>query len=157
MRIFARQIPEMISLPLLDYELKTRTIDGRTEVWDKIRRGWFVFTPEEHVRQLLLLHLIEGLHYPKALIAVEKSLVFAETRLRFDLVVYQRGSLKPWLLAECKAPDIALDDKVLHQLLQYNQKLPECQYWLITNGHQCLCADARDKSQIKWIHELPEY
>jgi hypothetical protein len=127
------------------------------QVWDPVRRQWVALTPEEHVRQSLLGFLIDHLHYPPALMGVEKGLSFGHTTLRFDLVIYDRESSEPWMLVECKSPDVAIADSALHQLLQYQSKFPTCRYWLLTNGHQHFCADAQNPFDIKWLDALPAY
>ncbi len=147
----------MISLPLLDSPLQTRTVDGAVQVFDPVRKSWVALTPEEHVRQLLLQYMIRHLEYPPALMAVERGLSFGHTMLRFDVVVFHRDQHLPWLLAECKRPDEPLSAAVLQQLLQYHSKLPACRYWLITNGHQTACADAQDVQRIQWMDRLPAY
>lgn len=145
----------MISLPLLEKTLRLRESPAGTQVFDPIRRGWFVFTPEEHVRQLLLAYLLEDLDYPAPLIAVERRLEGPLLR-RFDLVVFSRATHLPWLLAECKEPDVPITESTLHQLLAY-QKTVGARYWLLTNGPTTLCADAADLSAIKWLDTLPAY
>ena len=147
----------MIDLPLLHQALRLRTLNGAVQVYDPVRKYWVMLTPEEHVRQLLLAHFIGQMNYSTALMAVERGLSFGHTTLRFDVVVYHRDTHQPWLLAECKAPDEPVTDAALHQLLQYHSKLPACRYWLITNGHQTFCADARNKSDIQWLSVLPSY
>jgi hypothetical protein len=147
----------MIHLPLLQATLQTRTLGAAVQVFDPVRKQWVALTPEEHVRQLLLAYLTGPMHYPPALIAVERGLSFGHTTLRFDMAVYHRDTHLPWLLAECKAPAEPITDAVLHQLLQYHSKLPDCRYWLITNGHQTFCADARHKRAIEWLTDLPAY
>lgn len=147
----------MLNLPLLNGTLVVRTQDAQTQVFDPVRRKWLVLTPEEHVRQLLLLHLTGPMQYPKPLIAVEKSLDFGHIRLRFDAVVYEREHHQPWMLVECKAPDILLDDSVLQQLLRYHSQMPGCRYWLVTNGHQAFCADACEPGNVRWLEALPAY
>lgn len=147
----------MLDLPLLNGSLTVRTRDGQTQVFDPVRRRWFLLTPEEHVRQLLLLHLSSEMKYPKSLTAVEKSLDLGHIRLRFDAVVYERETHKPWMLVECKAPEISLTEDVLQQLLRYHSQIPACRYWLITNGHQSFCADAGDPAKVVWLNELPLY
>ena len=147
----------MIDLPLLQCALRTRTQQDAVQVYDPVRRQWVALTPEEHVRQLLLAYLIEEMAYPPALMAVERGLSFGHTTLRFDVAVYHRDTHQPWLLAECKKPDEQITDAALHQLLQYHSKLPDCRYWLITNGHQTFCADALNKKDICWLSDLPAY
>jgi hypothetical protein len=147
----------MIELPLLEGALRTRRDNDRLQVFDIVRRQWVSLTPEEHVRQLLLHHLIDRQEYPTALIAVEQGIVFSHTTLRFDLVVYHRDTQRPWMLAECKSPEVDITTATLQQLLQYHSKLTDCRYWLLTNGHNTYCADAIDPGNIVWLRSLPAY
>ncbi len=147
----------MISLPLLQTPLRTRNEGGAAQVWDSIRKMWVALTPEEHVRQLLVNYLVRDLQWPASLIAVERGLSFNHTTLRFDVAVYHRDNTEPWLLAECKAPDVALTDEALQQLLQYHSKLSTVRYWLLTNGRQTFCADAGMPKSIRWLDALPAY
>jgi hypothetical protein len=103
----------------------------------------------------VLHYLVNTLNYPAALIAVEKSIKVGNVNKRFDIVIYNRDH-QPWMLVECKAPDIAISEKTLHQLLNY-QRTTQCNYWLLTNGHQAFCADACDIQNIKWLASLPAY
>lgn len=93
------------------------------------------------------------MQYPIGLIAVEKQLTLNNLRKRFDIVIYNREH-QPWMLVECKAPEVPITDSVLQQLLQYHNNL-QCSYWLVTNGHQTYCADACDVKDIKWLDKLP--
>lgn len=113
-------------------------------------------TPEEHVRQRLICHFMEALNYPAGLIAIEKVLMIGGKRRRFDIVVYERNSHQPWLLVECKAPEVPITDATLQQLLQYHSQL-QCRYWMMSNGHQHFCADAGDVYAIQWLTGLPAY
>jgi hypothetical protein len=47
-------------------------------------------------------------------------------------VVYNKA-MKPLIIVECKAPEIALSEQVLEQALRYNLVL-NVQYVFITNG-----------------------
>jgi hypothetical protein len=124
-------------------------------VFDPVRKKWLVLTPEEHVRQHVLAYLVEVLHYPASLVAVEKTIKVGTLSKRFDIVVYGRNH-QPWLLAECKAPEVMITEKTLHQLLNYQQAM-QCRYWLLTNGHQSFCADAGNVTAITWLASLPAY
>jgi hypothetical protein len=145
----------MIMLDFSNTTLRLRKDAGKTQVFDPIRKKWMVLTPEEHVRQYLLQYLIQILNYPTGLIAVEKKILVGEMPKRFDVVVYNRDH-QPWLLAECKAPEVTITEAALHQLLNY-QRTIQCQYWLLTNGHQTYCADACDPGKVKWLDQLPAY
>jgi hypothetical protein len=131
----------MIHLDVNGIELRLRHKEGKTSVFDPVRKRWLILTPEEHIRQYLLHILMHRMGYPASLLAVEK---------RIDV----GGLTKPWMLAECKRPDVAVTDKTLHQLLAYQSSV-QCRYWLLSNGHQTLCADATDVADIKWLTELP--
>lgn len=145
----------MIHPDFSSIRLKLRQAEGRAQVFDPVRKKWVALTPEEHVRQYLLLYLSDVMGYPASLIAVEKNIQVGNMRKRFDIAVYSREH-KPWLLAECKAPDVPVTERALHQLLAYHRTL-QCGYWLLTNGSQTWCADARDVHRITWMESLPAY
>ena len=145
----------MIQPDFSGIQLKTRQEEGRTAVWDPVRKKWVALTPEEHVRQYVLLYMLQVLQYPQALIAVEKAIKVGAMNKRFDIVVYSRDH-RPWMLVECKSPDVAVDERTLHQLLNYHSAVP-CSYWALSNGGQNFCADARDTNAIKWLLSFPAY
>ena len=145
----------MISADFSNIALKLQQANGKTSVFDPVRKKWVLLTPEEHVRQYILGYMITVLHYPLALISVEKKIVLGNMPKRFDIVVYCRDH-KPWMLVECKAPEVPVTEKTLQQLLNY-QNLIQSRYWLLTNGHQIFCADAADHTDIKWLLSLPVY
>lgn len=145
----------MISPDWSKITLRTRHEEGRTMVYDHIRRGWFVLTPEEHVRQYLIRYLLDVLQYPQALVAVEKLVKVGTQNRRYDVVVYNRDH-KPWLLAECKSPDVQVTEATLHQLLAYHSVV-QARYWLLTNGAHTFCADAGNVTDIQWLSALPAY
>lgn len=79
------------------------------QVFDPIRSEWVKATPEEVVRQKLILMMF-NLGYPKTLISVEKELkqlphLKREEEVpdrRIDVICFAKGSLEPLLLIECK-------------------------------------------------------
>ena len=135
--------------------LKLRQWKGKSQVWDPVRKKWIILTPEEHVRQYLLQYLLQTLHYPITMIAVEKAIMVGTLKKRFDIVVYDTNH-QPWMLVECKAPEVELTETTLHQLLNYHSAIA-CSYWVLTNGRHLFCADARDVASIKWMVSLPAY
>ncbi|MBL7719167.1 MAG: type I restriction enzyme HsdR N-terminal domain-containing protein [Flavipsychrobacter sp.] len=145
----------MLSLDISGIQLTLRASDGLAQVFDPVRRRWFLLTPEEHVRQYTLQLFIQKLHYPAGMLSVEKQIEVNGMARRFDIVVYDRKH-QPWMLVECKAPEIPLSGETLRQLLHYQGQV-RCRYWLMTNGHQAFCADAADIHSIKWLEQLPAY
>lgn len=145
----------MIAIDFTGIALKLKQEAGKTFVFDPVRKKWLVLTPEEHVRQYFIYYLKERLQYPLSLIAVEKKIMAGSMPKRFDIVVYNRNHT-PWMLVECKAPEVPITEYTLNQLLQYHRAMP-CNYWVLTNGHQTFCANAGAIDQITWVNELPLY
>lgn len=145
----------MISLDLSGLQLKLKQEDEIVRVFDPVRKKWIVLSPEEHVRQYVLQYLINGMEYPAPLIAVEKKILVGKVAKRFDVTVYDRTH-KPWMLIECKEPEVVISEDTLFQLLNYHRTIP-CKYWVLTNGHQTYCANAGDLQHIQWMDSLPLY
>jgi hypothetical protein len=116
--------------PPPDFKIETR--HGQAFVFDNIRRKWLLLTDEEWVRQNFVAFLIAEMKYPASLIALEKSLVLNGLKKRFDILIYDAAH-QPWMLVECKAPQVALGEAVLQQALRYNITIP-VPYLIITNG-----------------------
>lgn len=124
----------MIEINYPDPSFKIKQDGGKSFLFDEIRKIWLLLTEEEWVRQNFVNYLIQQLQYPSSLIALEKELVLISLKKRFDVLVYNRNH-KPWMLVECKAPNILLDDAALQQVLRYNISIP-VSYLVITNGKQ---------------------
>lgn len=144
-----------LALPLLQLPLRTASRDGRPTVWDPFRKKWVALTPEEHVRQLLLQFLTQQAGYPAGRIGVEKKVPVNGRPRRFDAVVFD-ASHAPWMLVECKAPEVEVTEATLQQLLHYHRSL-QCRYWLLSNGRSTFCADACEPEAIRWLAGLPAY
>jgi hypothetical protein len=124
------------------------------ELFDSIRKAWVRITPEEWVRQNFIKWLVQEMKYPSAMIAVEKELMLGELKKRFDILVYDQNH-HPWMMIECKAPEVDLSEKTIMQILRYNMSIP-VPYLVITNGHYCYAASIID-DKAGWLKELPVY
>lgn len=129
-----------LSLPAFAYKVKRQK--DTIFIFDVIRKKYVVLTPEEWVRQHVIHYLIEQRNYPSVSVAVEREIDLYGLRRRFDLVCYNRQGT-PFLIVECKAPSVALSQKVFDQVFGYNLSLA-APYVAITNGitHYCGCWDA---------------
>ena len=114
------------------FNVRMRTDRGVPMIFDLIRKKWLQLSPEEWVRQHLLNYLTQHAAYPASTIAVEKEIKLNDTKKRFDVVIYDRA-LQPFMVVECKAPYIALDESVIEQALRYNLIL-KAPYVMISNG-----------------------
>src|SRR5688572_14837039 len=131
------------------YSPRMKQAEGRIFIFDFIRKKWLALSPEEWVRQHLLNYLVTEKKIPASLISIEKELVLNGIRKRYDVVVYNRG-MKPWLIAECKAPYIPLDVEVVEQALRYNLII-KAELLMITNGVSDLVFNS-----VNQVISLPE-
>lgn len=130
--------------------------EGRQKIFDPARKKYVALTPEEWVRQHTIRFLNESLHYPLSHMIVEHSLRLNKLHKRADILVYD-AYLKPFLLVECKAPGVPVNDKVLEQVSRYNLifKVP---WLLVTNGlvHYSALV-CHQTSTTRFSDHLPSY
>lgn len=127
--------------------------EGEKEyIFDTLRKKWLLLTPEEWVRQNFVQFLLQVMNYPAALVALEKELLLGDLKKRFDILVYDADH-RPWMMIECKAEAVKLDENVLQQVLRYNITLP-VNYLVITNGKLTYAWERKD-SNLVLISELP--
>ncbi len=127
-----RRMSLSVALSLPTFAHKIKHIDGKAAIWDVIRRKFIVLTPEEWVRQHVVHLLLGQYHYPKKLFRVESGLRYNNLQKRTDILVFDRTAA-PFLLVECKAPNVPINANVLAQAVRYNASLL-ARYILITNG-----------------------
>ena len=129
--------------------------DGKTKVFDPIRKIYCTLTPEEEVRQKTLYYLVEIKKYPAGLIAVEYSIKVNNLPKRCDIVVFNKSGL-PEIIVECKAETVPITQKVLDQAIRYFSGL-NVNYLLLTNGKTMFCyhIDIENK-KIEAMREIPD-
>lgn len=131
--LFLEENEKYTNLIFPPHNLRTRkNSSGEVEVWVPSRGAWLVLTPEEEVRRRVVRHLSERLAVPATHISEEHPVRLNGQPQRADIVVFD-GSLRPWLVVECKAPDVALSQSVLDQVVRYNSVLGAPQV-MVTNG-----------------------
>ena len=148
----------LVDLPVLDFPRPTlvaRKGEKHDEVLCLVRKKWVALEPEEWVRQHLIYHLSENLGYPMGLMAVEHTLILNDVAKRADLVCFNKDR-NPVLLAECKAPSIALSQKTLDQAARYNLvlKVPTL---LLTNGLKHYAVATDPTKTIAVLDSIPEF
>ena len=125
---------------------------GRDYLFDSIRKTWLLLTEEEWVRQNFVQYLIQALQYPASLIALEKELLLNGLKKRFDILVYNNRH-EPWMLIECKASNVVLNDTTIEQLLRYNMSIP-VPYLVLTNGSYTYAWQKQDNGLLQ-LTQLP--
>ncbi|MDP5120322.1 MAG: type I restriction enzyme HsdR N-terminal domain-containing protein, partial [Spirosomaceae bacterium] len=108
------KIPELPVLTLPKFDYKITESDGKSVIFDIIRKKNIVLTPEEWVRQHVIHLLIANYGYSRGLFQVEKGTSYNSLQKRTDIVVYNREG-SPHLLVECKAPEIKINQYVVEQ------------------------------------------
>ena len=142
----------MIKVNYPEPVFRFKEVNGKEMIFDFIRKQWLFLNEEEWVRQNFIQFLVQELKYPLELIAVEKEIQLGDLKKRFDILVYDRDH-KPWMLIECKAGEISLDENVLHQVLRYNISTP-ANFLVITNG-QFTYAWEKINGELKEIPQMP--
>ena len=133
--------------------LVTKQDGGRTLVLDPVRRRYVALTPEEGVRQTLLADLL-ALGYPAGLLAVEKGLPYGGKTWRADAVAYARTG-EALLLAECKAPGVAVGQATFDQLARYNAVLG-ASVLVVDNGRVRYCC-VRSADGWTFVDAIPPF
>jgi hypothetical protein len=146
----------MISLNLPPFEYKLKKAEGKLWIFDVIRKKYIVLIPEEWVRQHFVHYLIVDMKYPRSLIRVEGGLQFNQLQKRTDIVIFDRNG-KPWMIVECKSPDVPVNEKTIFQASVYNSTL-RAKYITVTNGLIHLFARTDwDQNTTTWLETMPEY
>ncbi|GAB4335929.1 MAG: type I restriction enzyme HsdR N-terminal domain-containing protein [Flammeovirgaceae bacterium] len=122
-------------------------------IFDVIRKKFVALTPEEWVRQHLI-HELMLKNYPPALISVESGLNIEKMSKRTDVLTFDRNG-KPFLLIECKSFELALTEKSLNQVFQYNFYI-KAPYFALTNGYVYYIAKTLENGKWETLEDFPK-
>lgn len=117
---------QQLNLPEFDVRIE------QEKIFCLVRKKWIVLTPEEWVRQHFLNLMINHLEYPKGMIRLEQSLKYFKNSKRSDIVLLNRDS-GIFMVVECKAANVIIDQKVINQVSQYN-KILNGKFMVVSNG-----------------------
>ena len=121
----------MSEFPKLNFpaiRLRARRRGGQVEVWDDLRGIYLVLTPEEWVRRHLIAYLVSHCGVLPKRIVQEYAVPVNGQPQRADVVVVG-DSAEPLVLAECKAPEIRIDE--------------------LTNGRKHYCCEYRGGGYVQ--------
>jgi len=146
----------MRKLNFPDYTFRFKNSENKMAIFDEIRKKFILLTPEEWVRQHVVMFLISEKKYPKLHINVEKVLKVNGLTKRYDVVVFNAdGSIL--LLVECKAPEVQIVQSVFDQIARYNMTI-DAKYLMVTNGlNHYFCRIDKEQEQYTFLQDLPEY
>jgi type I site-specific restriction endonuclease len=143
-----------LNLPIA--ALKTKLVEGTTQVFDQVRKKYLVLTPEEWVRQHFIHYLHQEKKYPLGLMGVEQIVKYNGMQTRADIVLYAADG-KPNMIVECKAPKVKITQDAFNQIAKYNFNL-KVDFLVVTNGiqHFCCALDYKN-NKISFMKEVPDY
>jgi len=147
-------VMQPLNLPGADFRIREE--NGKTQIFDPVRRKFVVITPEEWVRQHMIFVLASIKKVPFSLIGVETKLLVNNLVRRFDVCVFNRRG-EPVMLVECKAPSVALSEQTFDQVARYNLPM-NVKYLVVTNGLETYsCRIDYQNRTYHFLKDLPEF
>ncbi len=145
----------MQSLNLPTYEFRIAKNNEDKHIYDIIRNKFILLTPEEWVRQHVIHYLIKDLGYPRGLLKVESGVTYNTRTKRSDIVIYKNTG-KPYILVECKAPSVKINQSTVEQVAMYNRVL-NAEVIILTNGLVHYTFKLGDKGGLINLDEIPKF
>lgn len=120
------------------------------------RQIFLNLTPEEKVRQEVLIMLTNEMNIPVSAIKTEFPLsrIDKKSKQRADIIVYKRNELggeEPLIVIETKAENVEITNQTLEQVLSYNKVL-KAPFVGISNGNVFELFDTRD-GEVKTLRD----
>jgi predicted type IV restriction endonuclease len=143
-----------LNLPQYSFKI---TGDNKSEmIFDPVRKKYVKLTPEEWVRQNFMQYLIQQGKYSPGLMGVEVMFHFNTLKRRTDILIHDRTGA-PVMIVECKSPDVAIDDKVFDQIVNYNMEF-KVPYIIVTNGLvHYICKINHENKSWEFLNVIPLY
>ena len=139
-----------LNLPAFEIKIKDNLI------WDRLRKKFVRLTPEEWVRQHLINYLIEHLQYPAGRTVSEFTVEYNNMKKRCDILIFDENGL-PFLVAECKAPEIKINQDTFYQAARYASSL-KIKWIVLSNGNDHYCAEINQTDgQLNFQKEIPAF
>ena len=146
----------MLSLNLPPFDIKIQQRDGKSFIFDPLRKKFIALTPEVWVRQHFVHLLTDYKGYPKGLLANEVQLNLNGTKKRCDTVLFNKD-LSARMIVEYKAPHVEITQAVFDQITRYNMVL-KVDYLIVSNGlrHYC-CHIDYNTMRYTFLPDIPAY
>ena len=133
------EYPKLI-FPAITAKIKSE--NGKEYIWDSLRKRWLLLTPEEWVRQHTIRWFVECKNIFPERVGPEYPVNVNGQNQRADIVILNEFA-RPFILVECKAPDVEIDKEVVMQACRYNAIIG-ARYVVLTNGLQLHCFEYAD-------------
>lgn len=137
-------------------DAKVKRASGVHHIFDRFRKKYVQLTPEEWVRQHFAMALMTTSQVPESLIMLESEIGYGHIRKRPDIVIMNTDQTV-WLLVECKAPTITLDEQVWQQTFTYGSVLKP-KMMAVTNGlEHIICEFQPEKGKFVLRNGIPKF
>ena len=146
----------MQKLQFPSYSFRFKNSENKIAIFDEIRKKFILLTPEEWVRQHVIHFLLSYSEVPIGLINTEVGMKINKLKRRSDVVVFGADT-SVLLLVECKAPEVPINEKVLHQAAQYNSHIKARYIWLTNGLDHHLYHINHQTGEIARLEEIPKY
>jgi hypothetical protein len=146
---------DKLNLPSYSFRI-SKAKDERLFIFDSFRRKHVRLTPEEWVRQNILEFLVSEKKVPRSLVSSEAGVRVNTSRRRYDALIFDHHA-EPWMLIECKAPTVVINQRTFDQIVAYNKSI-QAKYILVTNGlkHYCCRIDNTVKKTV-FLQDIPDF
>jgi predicted type IV restriction endonuclease len=119
-------------------QLDFKYVNGEQRLFDLTRKTYLKVSPEEIVRQSLILKLVNDFSFPISRMQSEYEIYNNQLVKRIDLLIYNRKGM-PLMIIETKAPSIKLNQKAIDQVVFYNNVI-FAPWLMVANGSEALLA-----------------
>ncbi|MDA8596091.1 type I restriction enzyme HsdR N-terminal domain-containing protein [Flavobacteriaceae bacterium] len=144
---------QKLNFPNYTFRIKSR--ENKLFIFDPIRKKEVHLAPEEWVRQHIISFLLES-GYPASAMSIERQVKINGMAKRSDVLVYDKTGA-PFLVVECKAPEIKIDQATFDQIARYNMQL-DAPYLMLSNGlNHYFCTMNKENSSYEFLQNLPPY
>lgn len=147
----------MTPLNLPQTQLRLTRKDGVISVFCTVRKKKLVLTPEEWVRQHLIAYFVEVLEISIGRMGAEVSIEYNGRKKRADILVVDDFG-KPFILVECKAPEIPISGSTFFQISAYQNELP-AKILVLSNGleHVVINLDSQNPKTSSELEVMKEW
>lgn len=136
--------------------IKIRRTTTGEQIFDIVRKKWITLQPEEWVRQLIVLYLNKMNQFPLNHFSIEKEVRKGIKRGRWDILIFDQF-MKPFILIECKSPQVPITEKVILQASMYNIEI-QAPFICLTNGLNTCCIHLSQNFQKPvFLNQFPIY
>ena len=119
-------------------QLDFKYVNGEQRLIDLTRKTYLKVSPEEIVRQSLILKLVNDFSFPISRMKSEYEIYNNQLVKRIDLLIYNRKGM-PLMIIETTAPSIKLNQKAIDQVVFYNNVI-FAPWLMVANGSEALLA-----------------